>query len=211
MSKNQDAYRIASVEQLREHYEMPNEMVTKTKFNFLDDYTVRYIELAPIVCIGSEMADGLDVSPRGGEPGFVHIVDRRTVAIPDWPGNNKIETMINIVQTGRIGLLFLVPGQDLFLRINGPAEVTRDPKILDALKHGEKVPITAIKVTVKEAYFHCGKAIRRSKIWNATSWPEKKSMPPIGKMILDQAELADKTTVEEIEVMYETALRDQLY
>lgn len=207
---DQDPYRIESIADLRQIYEMPNEMVTKTKFDFLDDYSVTFIRNAPIVCIGSEMAEGLDVSPRGGEPGFVHIIDRRHVAIPDWPGNNKIETITNIVESGRCGLLFLVPAMDLFLRVNGPATVTRDPALLQEMAIGDKLPKTAIRVTVREAYFHCGRAIKRSRIWEPESWPDPHILPKVGKMILDQAKLVD-TTADEIETMYRKALKDELY
>lgn len=211
MTEDKEIYRIKTTEELRQYYDMPNEMVTKIKFDFLDDYCVKFISIAPLVCIGSEMAEGLDVSPRGGAPGFVHVMDRRHVAIPDWPGNNKVETMTNLVTSGRCGLLFLVPGMDLFLRINGTAIVTRDPELLAAMPEQGKIPKSAIRVTVREAYFHCGKALKRSKVWEPDSWPERKALPTVGKMILDQAKLADSTTAEEIEGMYQKALKDELY
>lgn len=205
-----DPHRIKSAEELRKFYDMPNEMVTKTKFDFLDDYAVTFIASAPVICIGSEMEEGLDVSPRGGEPGFVRVIDRQHLAIPDWPGNNKLETMTNILNTGRCGILFLVPGMDLFLRVNGPATVTRDPELLAAMPERGKTPKTAIRIKVREAYFHCGKAIKRSKVWDPETWPDPKILPRVGKMILDQAKLVD-TTAEEIEETYRKELKDNLY
>ncbi len=205
-----DPYQINSVEELRRHYDMPNEMVTKTTFNFLDDYAVKFVRQAPIVCIGTEMGEGLDVSPRGGEQGFVEVLDRHHVAIPDWPGNNKLESMTNILTTGRCGLLFLIPGMDLFFRINGPATVTRNPEVIAKLARGGKEPKAAIRVKVNEAYFHCGKAIKRSKIWDSETWPDRKMLPSVGKMIMDQAKLAD-TTPEEIDELYQKELKENLY
>ena len=210
MCGKDDPHQINSAAELREYYDMPNEMVTKTKFDFLDDYSATFIANAPIVCIGSEMGEGLDVSPRGGEPGFARVIDRRHVAIPDWQGNNKLESMTNIIETGRCGLLFLVPGMDLFLRINGSATVTRDPELLTAMTVGGKIPKVAIRVKVREAYFHCGKAIKRSRIWEPKSWPDPAILPRVGKMIMDQAKLAD-TSAEEIEAMYRKELKDNLY
>jgi PPOX class probable FMN-dependent enzyme len=207
----EDPYQIKTIEELRQHYDMPGEMVTKTKFDFLDDYAISYIRLTPLVCIGTEMGEGLDVSPRGGEPGFVHVIDRRHLAIPDWPGNNKVETMTNLVHSGRCGLLFLVPGMDLFLRVNGPAVITRDPALLAKMTERGKTPKSAIRVTTREVYFHCGKALKRSKIWEPESWPPRSAMPTAGKMILDQAKLADTMTAEDIDAMYQKALKDDLY
>ncbi len=210
MTDEKDPYRIETIEELREFYEMPKDQVLKTKFDFLDDHIVRFIANAPIVCIGSEMEEGLDVSPRGGAPGFVHVIDRKHVAIPDWPGNNKLETMTNILASGRCGLLFLLPANDLFLRINGPATVTRDPDLLAAMTEENKTPKTAIRVAVNEAYFHCGKAIKRSEIWDTTTWPKSEDRFHVGRIMVDQARITD-VTADEIQQAYEQEVRDKLY
>lgn len=205
-----DPYQILSVAELRTLYDMPNEVILKTQFSFLDDYAVRFIAQAPLVCIASQMDGRIDASPRGGAPGFVQVLDRKTLAIPDWPGNNKIETLTSIIHTGRCGLLFLVPRQDMFLRVHGSAAATRDPVLLQALQVENKPPKLAIRLRVAQAYFHCGKALRRSKLWQPESWPPTHVLPTAGKMILDQAKLAD-TSAEELESMYQKTLRETLY
>jgi len=205
-----DPYRIHSVEELRTLYDMPNEVILKTQFSFLDDYAIRFIAQSSLVCIASQMDGRIDASPRGGAPGFVQVLDRKTLAIPDWPGNNKIETLTSIIHSGRCGLLFLVPRQDMFLRVHGTAVVTRDPALLQAMQVESKPPKLAIKLQVLQAYFHCGKALRRSKIWQPESWPPAHVLPTAGKMILDQAKLAD-SSAEELESMYQKSLRETLY
>jgi PPOX class probable FMN-dependent enzyme len=210
MIQKDDPYQIKTVEELRDHYDEAMDIVVRAKLKALDDYAMDFIAKAPIVCIGSEMAEGVDVSPRGGAPGFVHVLDRGHVAVPDWPGNNKLETMTNILSTGRCGLLFLVPGNDLFLRINGDAIITRDPDLLARMTERDKTPKAAIRIAIKECYFHCGKAIKRSKIWDATTWPDPKGQPNVGRMMVDQARITDMTA-EEIQEAYEENLRDNLY
>jgi len=205
-----DPYRIQSVAELRTLYDMPNAVILKTQFSFLDDYAVRFIAQSSIVFIASQMEGRIDASPRGGAPGFVQVLDRKTLAIPDWPGNNKIETLTSIIHTGRCGLVFLVPRQDMFLRVHGSAVVTRDPALLQAMQIENKPPKLAIRLRVAQAYFHCGKALRRSKLWQPESWPPSNALPTAGKMILDQAKLAD-TSAEELEGMYQKSLRETLY
>lgn len=210
MTKEQDPYQIRTVEELRAFYDMPADMIVKAKLDFLDDYAIDFIANAPIVCIGSEMDQGVDVSPRGGKAGFVHVIDRKHVAVPDWPGNNKLETITNILTTGGCGLLFLVPGTDLFLRINGRAIITRDPDLLGAMTERGKTPKTAIRVQVMECYFHCGKAIKRSGMWQPESWPDLENRFHVGQMMVDQARLSD-LTADEIQEAYEKEVEENLY
>lgn len=204
------SYTITSVEELREFYEMPKPLVTESKLNFIHDHMAHFISLAPFVCISSETEAGLDASPRGGDPGFVKILDRKTVVFGDWTGNNKLETLSNIIETGRCGLLFLVPRIDAFFRINGDATISRDPAILDRLKEHGKPPKTAVVVTVKEAYFHCGKAFRRSHLWNPENWVDISGFPTIGKILGDLVKVGE-VTPEQLEEMYQKGLREELY
>lgn len=210
MPAAKDPHQIKTVAELRQHYDAAMDIVVRAKLDFLDDYAIDFIGNAPIVCIGSEMAEGLDVSPRGGVPGFVHVIDRKHLAIPDWPGNNKLETMTNILSTGRCGLLFMVPSNDLFLRVCGPAIITRDPDLLAAMTERGKTPKSAIRMMVSECYFHCGKAIKRSRIWHPDTWPDPKDQPHVGRMMVDQARITDMTA-EEIQDAYDENLRDNLY
>lgn len=205
-----DPHQVSTIEQLRELYDAPNELVLKTKLDFVHDYMIHFMSLAPIVAIASETEAGLDCSPRGGAAGFVKVLDRRTVAFGDWPGNNKLETISNIIRTGRAGLLFLVPKLDIFLRINGPAIVTRDPDVLQQLEERSRLPKTAVKISVEEAYFHCGKAIRRSGLWRPEGWPDTSEFPTAGKMMADLAKIEDMSP-EELEAMYQHGLKEELY
>lgn len=210
MSAQEDPYRITSVEELRAVYENPVPLVLKSKLRLIDDHMAHFIRLAPFVCLASEGADGLDASPRGGEPGFVRVLDRHHVALADWTGNNKIETMTNIVHTGRCAMLFIVPKLDVFLRLNGGATLTRDPALRELLKESTKLPKTVVKLTVKEAYFHCGKAFRRSRLWVPDQWPDVSGYPTIGKVLHDLAQISG-LTAGELDQLYEHALQKELY
>nr|WP_047168513.1 MSMEG_1061 family FMN-dependent PPOX-type flavoprotein [Sphingomonas sp. Y57] len=205
-----DPYQISTIEELRAHYDAPSPMILRSKLDFLHDHMLRYMRLAPIVCIASETEAGLDASPRGGEPGFVKPLDRKTLAFADWPGNNKMETFSNVIENGRIGMLFMAPRLDVFLRINGPAIVTRDPAILDRLVEQDKTPKAAVKVSVREAYFHCGKAFRRSALWKPEAWPDTSDFPSVGKVLSDMAKITE-LSVEQLDAFYNHALEHELY
>ncbi|MFC3052398.1 MSMEG_1061 family FMN-dependent PPOX-type flavoprotein [Kordiimonas pumila] len=205
-----DPYAIDSLEKLRTIYGEPSPLVTKSKLDFLHDHMIDFIRYCPIVALASETEDGLDASPRGGEPGFVKVLDRKTVAIGDWPGNNKLESITNIIRTGRCGILFLVPKQDVFFRINGPASVTQDPDVLKKLVEHNKEPKAAIKVTVNEAYFHCGKAFRRSGLWKPEGWTDSSAFPMVGKVLKDLTDIAEYSP-EQLEGLYQHGLKEELY
>ena len=205
-----DPYRIGTLDELRTYYDTPNPIIVRSKLNFLHDHMIDYIRLAPIVCVTSESELGLDASPRGGASGFVKAIDRRTVAFADWPGNNKMETFTNVIENGRLGLLFIAPRLDAFLRIKGHAIVTRDPAILERLIEQDKTPKAAIKLSVVEAYFHCGKAFRRSRLWDPQSWPEVRAFPSVGRVLSDLAKVTE-LSVEELDALYDNALKNELY
>lgn len=205
-----DPYRISTIEELRAHYDAPSPMILRSKLDFLHDHMLCYMRIAPIVCIASETGAGLDASPRGGEPGFVKPIDRKTLAFADWPGNNKMETFSNVIENGRIGMLFMAPRLDVFLRINGPAIVTRDPAVLERLVEQGKTPKAAVRVTVAEAYFHCGKAFRRSGLWKPESWPDTEGFPSVGKVLSDMAKITE-LSVEQLDAFYNHGLEHELY
>jgi PPOX class probable FMN-dependent enzyme len=204
-----DPHRITTVAQLRAIYPLPEERILKAKFSFLDDYAIAFIGKAPIIAIGSLDA-GMDVSPRGGRAGFVHVIDRKTVAIADWPGNNKLETITNLLHDDRCAVLYMVPQQDVFLRTNGTATITRDPALLAAMAEGDKLPRLAIRIALSEVYFHCGKAIKRSRLWNPETWSPVESLTSIGKVLRDQVDMGDMT-VEQINEHYRKAMKEGLY
>ncbi|MFP5517346.1 MAG: MSMEG_1061 family FMN-dependent PPOX-type flavoprotein [Alphaproteobacteria bacterium] len=206
-----DPHRIHTVEELRRLYDMPTERMQKMTFPFLDDHCLRFVADSPLVFVATATESGMDCSPRGGRPGFVHVEDRRTLALPDWPGNNKLSSITNILTSdGACGLVFLVPGVDVFLRVNGIATVTTDPTLLDRLKEEGRTPKAAIRLSVREAFFHCGKALRRSHLWQPDAWIVPQDMPSPGQVVRDQSGLAD-LSIEQIDAMYETALSEQLY
>lgn len=153
----------------------------------LDRHCRDFIARSPFLCIGTMGADGrADVSPRGDPPGFVQVIDDRTIAIPDRPGNNRLDTMTNIIANPSVGLLFLIPGFDDTLRINGKATIVHDPELLGRAVVNGKQPKVMIRVAVEEAFLHCAKAFRRSKLWDPASRVDRKAMPSLARMILEQ-------------------------
>jgi PPOX class probable FMN-dependent enzyme len=138
----------------------------------------RLIAAAPMVFVATHATDGRsDVSPRGGQPGFVTVLDDRHLAIPDATGNRRLDTLENVVDSGRVALIFVIPGRDTTLRVNGRACVTAEPKLLDRLTPVGKPPRTAIVIEAEEVYAHCPKAFVRSKLWDPATWPDPATMP----------------------------------
>jgi uncharacterized protein len=206
-----DPHRIETVEALRRLYAMPTERIVKMSFPFLDDHCLRFVAESPLVFLATASDGGMDCSPRGGPPGFVRAVDRRELTIPDWPGNNKLSSIVNLLLSdGACGLVFLVPGQDVFLRVNGVATVTTDPALLAQLGEENRRPKAAIRLSVREAFFHCGKALRRSNLWQPDAWSIPQNMPSVGQVVKDQSGLAGMTA-EEMTEHYQRALSEDLY
>lgn len=179
----------------------------------LDDHAQRFIELSPFLCLGTQNADGAaDVSPRGDPAGFVKILDATTLAIPDRPGNNRLDSQVNILTNSHVGLLFIIPGFDDTLRVNGRATLTTDPRILADLEVKGRAPKLAIVVEVKEVFLHCAKAFRRSHLWDAARFRDRSELPSLSKMILDQTtgapEVADdmRQIDEDLEAEYANTL-----
>jgi PPOX class probable FMN-dependent enzyme len=129
----------------------------------------RFISLSPFLCLGTSGSSGGDVTPRGDSPGFVHVLDDQTLLIPDWPGNNRLDSLTNVVANPHVGLLFFVPGVNETLRINGIADVTMEPALLEQWTVNGKHPRSALRVAVREAYLHCAKALMRSKLYQLTT------------------------------------------
>lgn len=205
-----DPYIIDSLDELRRHYGQPAETVTKATLDYLHDHMVDFISRAPFIVISSGSENCLDASPRGGTSGCVHVIDRKSLAIADWPGNNKTETISNIIKSGHCAVLFLVPQLDFFLRIRGTAFVTRDPELRERLSEGSRVPKAAIKINIGSSYFHCGKALKRSGLWNPDTWSYTEEVPSVGRILKDLVDVADKS-VEELDELYQHALKEELY
>lgn len=178
---------IDSLEALRARYPAPKERALRKQLDRLDRHCRAFIALSPFVVLASHGADGeLDASPRGGEPGFVQVLDERTLLLPDSPGNNRLDTLSNIVATGRLGLLFMVPGVDETLRVNGSASLEDAPALLARFADHARRPSLVIRIAVAQAYLHCAKALMRSALWDPASRIDRASLPTMGAMIHDQ-------------------------
>ena len=189
---------IDSVEALRALYTEPKGRSLSKELRRLDEHCARFVLLAPLVVVATTGADGrMDCSPRGGEPGFVKAADAHTLLIPDSPGNNRLDSMTNILATGRIGLLFLVPGVDETLRVNGRARLADEPEALSHFAGAARAPKLVIEVAVEEAYLHCAKALMRSKLWAPESRNERSVLPSMGRMLNDQTGTAGPAETQE--------------
>jgi PPOX class probable FMN-dependent enzyme len=175
---------ITDLASLRELYREPSELVANKAFDVIDEATAAYIDRCPFVVIStSDGGDSMDASPRGGPPGFLRRLDDRHVAIPDLNGNNRLDTLENIVAHPYVGLLLIMPGKDETVRINGPATVTTDASILDGFTVELRRPKSAIVVEVAELYSHCAKSFRRGKVWHPESWADFADSPDLADII----------------------------
>lgn len=178
---------ITTLEALRALYAPARERSVQKEIPQLDAHCAHFIALSPFVVVASAGTDGaMDASPRGGERGFVKVLDAGTLLIPDSPGNNRLDTLENIVHTGRVGLLFLVPGVDETLRVNGTAVLTADEVTLARCADANRAPKLVIRVTVEAVYLHCAKALMRSKLWDASRHLDRAALPSMGEMLRDQ-------------------------
>ncbi|MEI8302123.1 MAG: pyridoxamine 5'-phosphate oxidase family protein [Burkholderiales bacterium] len=172
---------------LRALYPAPRERALRKQLHQLDAHCLRFIALSPFVVLASAGEQGdLDASPRGGEPGFVHAPDAHTLLLPDAPGNNRLDTLVNITQTGRLGLLFMIPGVDETLRVNGRASLHDDATLLARFAGAARPPRLVVQVRVEQAYLHCAKALMRSSLWAPQARVERSVLPTMGRMIADQ-------------------------
>jgi len=194
---------------LRECYPEPLERAVLKMQRALDAHMKRFIALSPFLCLGSSSQDGADVTPRGDQPGFVHVLDDTTLLIPDWPGNNRLDTLMNIEANPQVGLLFLIPGFNESLRVNGVADVSLDPSLLARWDVNGRHPRSVLRVSVREAFLHCGKAILRSKLWDETARVARSALPPYGQMLKDQIDVRD--SAEEIQASVEDGYKTRLY
>lgn len=186
--------------ELREMYPAPEALVVSKQLTHLDKHCLHFMSLAPLVLIGTRSKAGADVSPRGDPKGFAHVLDSRTFLIPDRPGNNRLDTMENILADPVVGCLFLVPGLGEILRVNGDADLVVGEELEEMAIQG-RAPKIAIRVHVKEVFFHCSKAIIRSKLWNPSTFAIREDFPPLGAILADQIAGLDKNDmIEKIRV-----------
>jgi PPOX class probable FMN-dependent enzyme len=176
-------FAITSIEQLEALYGQPSGGAVYKEIDHISDHYRAFIEKAPFVVVSTVAPEGLDSSPRGDPAGFVRVVDRHTVLIPDRRGNNRLDTLKNIVRDPRISLLFLIPGVGETLRINGRAGITTDPALCASFAINGKDPKSIIRVTAERVYFQCSKAIVRSKLWDPDACIDRSELPSTGAMI----------------------------
>jgi hypothetical protein len=191
-----DVHTLNTLASLRALYPAPKERAVRKQIDHLDLHCQRFIALSPFVVLASSGADGaMDASPRGGAPGFVKAPDAHTLLIADAPGNHRLDTLENIVATGRLGLLFMVPGVDETLRVNGAAQLSTDPLLIEQVADERRRPAVVIQVRVEQAYLHCAKAFMRSRLWSVQAQVQRSVLPTMGRMISEQTGLvgADET------------------
>lgn len=190
--------KVTSESGLRELYRPAKGRAKLKQLAMLDKHSRNFVSLSPFFVISTSNLEGkLDSSPRGGEPGFVFVEDDKTLLIPDAKGNNRLDTLINITQNPNVGCLFLIPGVDETLRINGNAEITTDDNYLLHFSHYRNNPISVIKVEVEEVFLHCAKSLMRSKLWSEVSKIDRSTFPTMGQMINDQIHNAAKPESQE--------------
>lgn len=202
---------VTSADELTELLGSPSESSVKKQCSQLDSHMQSFIAKAPFLLLGTVGSDGrCDVSPRGDLPAVGMVLDSHTLVMPEWKGNRRVDSLRNIIQTGRVGLLLMTPGLGETLRVNGRAWVIRDDDVLASLTRQGKQPLLGIGVEVEECFFQCAKALIRSKLWE---WSAEKSAPPefdFAEILVEQTQI-EGLEVEPLREQIEESYRDRLY
>ncbi len=200
---------ITDAAALREHIGPVSPVVRSKVLDRLDCFCRDFIALSPFLVLAtSDGAGNADASPRGDAPGFVRVLDERTLLIPDRRGNNRVDSFGNVLASPGVGLLFMVPGIAETLRVNGKARATRDAALLAPSAVQERPPLTGLLVAVEEAFFHCGKALIRSKLWDPATQVPRTSFPTLGRIVAEQTKMVD---ADEADRNLAEAYRSRLY
>jgi len=201
---------VEDIVEIREIYGEPMERTIKKQLPRLEKHSRAFIALSPFLVIASSDPNGrCDASPKGDAPGFVKVLDDATLLIPDRLGNNRVDTIGNLLSSPGVGLIFFVPGVNETLRVNGRARITTDPALLEPLAVNGKVPRSGILITAEEVYFHCGKALIRSDLWNPEKMLKHSDFPSLGRIIAEQ--IGDGRPIEESERYTAESYRTRLY
>lgn len=188
---------IESEEKLREIYGYPKGRAKDKQLPSLERHSSNFIEHSPFVAISTCGKSGsVDCSPRGGKPGFVKILNENCIILPDGKGNNRLDSLVNIIETADIGCLFLIPGVDETLRINGLARISTSIEHLGLFSDDRNPPKTCVEITIKEVFLHCAKALMRSELWSLKSHIDRSGFPTMGTMINDQLSINDTTETQ---------------
>jgi PPOX class probable FMN-dependent enzyme len=202
---------VTSVRELQDLLGEPSELAIRKELSALDEHFRTFIARSPFLLLASAGASGrCDVSPKGDAPGFVRVLDDKHLVIPDRPGNRRFDGMRNILENPHVGLIFLIPGREDTLRVNGRAWITRDPELLEAVTAMGKRPPLAIGVEVEQCFLHCAKAFKRSHLWQPEHWPDAATVPSPARMYWDQAKPTGKS-VEDVERDLQESYRTRLY
>ncbi len=201
---------ITSEEQLRDIFGWPAERAVKKELQQLDKHCRAIIEKSPFVLFASSDGTRCDVSPKGDAPGFVQVLDDKTVAIPDLPGNSRLDTLSNFIANPQVGMLFLVPGMNETLRINGRVTLVRDADLLESMSVGGKLPKLAIVVHVEEVFTHCPKAFIRSSLWNNETWSDRSEIASYAEILRDHVGM-ENCDLDELEVELEKRISSTLH
>ena len=200
---------IAGLENLRQAYKEPRPAAKLKARDHLDDFCKNFIALSPFFVLASCNDQGhVDASPRGDVAGFVRVPDDQTLLIPDRPGNNRIDTMRNILSSPGVGMIFFVPGFNETLRVNGTAAILQDPRLCDEFTVNGKPALSVMRVSVREAFFHCGKALIRAHLWDPMTRVDRSTFPSLGRILAEQTKTV---SVEESEEYVARRYKESLY
>lgn len=200
---------VSTDAELRTVYPPPAPRAAQKVLDHLDVHCRNFIALSPFCVLSSSDASGqADASPRGDPPGFVRVLDDKTLLLPDRPGNNQVDSLQNVVANPGVGLLFFVPGVDETLRVKGKAEIVTDPETLGPMTVAGRPPLSGLKIVVEEAFLHCGRALIRGRIWDAAAQVDRAAYPTYGQVLADQIAGADAREIDKDE---DEANRERLY
>lgn len=185
-----EAHAVTSVDALKEINGEPRQLIAEKATDYLTPLLVDFLNACPYFMLATSNADGsCDVSPRGDAAGAVRVLDARTIALPDRPGNRRIDSLKNIVSNPHVGLLFIIPAVDETVRINGRATITQDPELLSTMQMQGKTPKLAIVVDIDEVFTHCARSILRAGLWAPATWPDPDTIPTLAAMLAEQKHL----------------------
>jgi uncharacterized protein len=201
---------IVTRERLREIYRQPNRRAASKVIDHLDRVCRAFIAACPFAVVATRGADGkLDLSPKGDPPGFIAVLDDKTLAIPDRLGNNRIDTFENLLVHPEVGLLLLIPGNGDTLRISGKGRIVQDPQLQERASINDRLPSAMLVVTVEEAFLHCAKAMTRSRLWQPELWPDRSGVPTLAEAMVLHGELSE--TVPEMQAIIDRDAAERTY
>lgn len=202
---------VETEEELRSIIGFPSELVKRKVISNIDHHCYDFISKSPFLVISTCDNYGFcDVSPRGDMPGFVRVLDNKHLIIPERPGNKRIDSMRNILLNPKVGLLFFIPGLGETLRVNGKASLVKDDDLLEKMAVKGRKPIVGIGVEVEESFIHCAKALKRSKLWETSSWANKETLPSAAKILFEHTKIPN-TSVEIINERLQESYTKRLY